>query len=247
MTLAQHIVIRPRDNRALFTQPAVRRLFSRTVARIGRSFELIGWGAGDNHGHMGNHGGDEPKARELARRVEVSLAKRLGDGLRFEEASVRPVNDQYHLEQTVPYMHRQAERHGVNDPFHEGTSLPDALGRRVLAPDLPGRLALVAPRLRLKQPHPLGELPDDPAILARAAAMAIGTDTLTGKSPLVLDARRAVIHLAHRASTAELIRAMGGTRRSLSRLRKRPLPDQAFLDAVAAQARWLAGATPTPT
>ena len=55
MSLAQHIVIRFADSRPLFVVLEERLRFSRTVARIGTEFGLIGWGAGDNHAHAGIH------------------------------------------------------------------------------------------------------------------------------------------------------------------------------------------------
>lgn len=147
MSLAQHTAIRPADGRPLFNDLETRRLFTRKVVEVGAPFEPIAWGAGDNHAHIATMGEDRAPALELARRVESSLTHVLGLTDGFAPAKVKPVTDQYHLRSTLPYIVGQGERHGVRcDPFHEGSSLPDMVGLRILVPDLRERLIRIAPR-----------------------------------------------------------------------------------------------------
>ena len=190
MSLAQHIVLRPADGRPLFNDLDNRRVFTERVALVGESFDVGAWGAGDNHAHVANLHEDVAAAREMARRIESSLTQKLclADG--FAEAKVKPISDQSHLYSSIPYILRQGERHGVTcDPFHEGSSLPDMLGYRLVSPGLPERLARHAPRFdpRRHRPGELGPLPpaDDAAAWAAAAAAVIGLPALVGSLSLI--------------------------------------------------------------
>lgn len=250
MALAQHIVIRPTDNRPLFNDIAARRRFTETIVTVGKSFQIAAWGAGDNHGHTLDME-DRPTAGELARRIELSLTRALGLEVGFQTASITPIRDQSHLYSTLPYVIRQHERHGLTcDPFHEGSSLPDAMGMRLLAPDLPKLLARVAPRLDLTgMLGPLGPVPapDDAEAYAIAAAAVIGRADLRGRSPDVRLARRAVVELAHEAPSKGLRKAMSCSPRAIGRLRDMPPAPQPLKDAIVAQARWRNRARPRAT
>lgn len=242
MSLANHIVLRMEDSRPIFLDVDVRRLFSQTVARFGEEFDLIGWGTGDDHGHTVNMG-DDRHGNEFARRVEISLTRSLDLGIGFRRASVVPIRDQSHLKGSLRYDIDQPRRHGVHDPFHVGTCLPDALGARVLAPYLPERIARHVPNAFLDDfAPPAGALPEptDPYVWAEATGAAIGRTSLRGKDPLVLDARRAVLHFAHEARGRDLVDALGISPRALARLRRRPLPDRSLLRAIELQAGWRA-------
>ncbi|HHH28549.1 MAG TPA: hypothetical protein ENK57_09405 [Polyangiaceae bacterium] len=241
MTIAQHISIRPADGRPLFNDVGARRLFTRKVVTVGAPFEPIAWGAGDTHAHVATMGEDRAAAAELARRLESSLTHvlKLSDG--FAPAKVKAVSDQYHLLATLPYIVRQAQRHGVRcDPFHEGSSLPDMVGLRHLAPDLPGRLRRLAPRFDPRRfLGALGPCPalDDADAWAEATAAVLGC-AIEGRGPLVAAARRAVVALAPEASTASLCSALKCRPRTLRRLRAdAPLPPM-LRDAIVAQACW---------
>ena len=138
-------------------------------------------------------------------------------------------------------MIRQGERHGVDDPFHEGSSLPDALGWRLLTPDLPSLLAEVAPRVRLADmAPPLGEAPPPAAAAAwvEAGIAARGLGHLRGRDRLTLEVRRAVVALASQATSRELAEALGCSPKTVVRLRREPPEDQRVVTAVIAQARW---------
>lgn len=248
MTLAQHLVFRMEDSRPIFLDVDVRRLFSRTVARFGEDFDLVGWGTGDDHGHTANMGDGRP-ANEFARRVEISLTRALDLGIGFRRVSAVPIRDQSHLRHTLRYDIDQPRRHGVRDPFHVGTSLPDALGARLIAPYLPERIARHVPNARLDDfappRSPSYADPADPFGWAEATRAAIGRASLRGKDPLALDARRAVLHLAQAAPRRALLEALGISPRALARLRHRPLPDPSLLRAIELQAAWRAQSATT--
>jgi hypothetical protein len=241
MSLAQHIVIRPADNRPLFTNLEARTGFTQAIVAVGKPFEVPAWGAGDCHGHLISMG-ERTLAGELARRVELSLTRRLRLDVGFCPVSIKPIEDQSYLRSSIPYAMRQNDRHNVPcDPYHEGSSLPDALGLRLLAPDLPALLARVAPRLDLvPMLGGLGPRPaaDDVETLAPAAAAAIGRPNLYGKGRATRAARRAVIELAPDASAAQLRDALGCSQRTLGRLRRLPPAPRPLIDAVIGQARW---------
>jgi len=240
MSLAQHIVFRLEDSRHIFLDVDVRRLFSRTVARIGEDFDLVIWGAGDDHAHS-TVMGEEAPALEFARRVEISMTRSLRLGVGFRRASSTTVRDQSHLRATIPYDLDQPRRHGVDDPFHEGTSLPDLLDARVLAPYLAERIARHLPNLRLDRfTPPSGTIygPHQGAEWTDAVKAAIGRTSLRGKDALALDARRAVLHFASEAPRRELLDALQISPRALARLQHRPLPNADLLAAIETQARW---------
>lgn len=245
MSLAQHIVIRFCDSRPLFVSLEERLRFSRTIARIGAEFRLLAWGTGDNHAHAGV-AASRARALELARRLEGSLTKQLGLGLGFGAALSTEVRDQSHLRHSIPYMIGQGERHGVDDPFHLGSSLPDALGWRLLAPDLPSTLAELAPRVRVGDMVPaLGDPPPPSAasVWVEAGVAARGLGHLRGRDALTLEVRRAVVAFAWEASSRELADLLGCGPRTVRRLRSRPPEDERAIAAVLAQARWRWGAS----
>jgi hypothetical protein len=240
MSIAQHIVIRFSDSRPLFVTLEERLRFSRTVSRIGVDFRVGGWGAGDDHAHAAALE-TRRRALELARRVEMSITKQLGLGRGFAKASVTEIRDQSHLRHSLPYMIGQAERHGVSDPFHDGSSLPDALGWRLLRPELPTLLAEVAPRVRLAALAPtLGPAtpPDDAAGWFEAGVAALGVGHLLGRDLLAQQVRRAVVALACQAPTRQLAELLQCSPKTVRRLRAQPPTDEKVMTAVVAQARW---------
>jgi hypothetical protein len=107
------------------------------------------------------------------------------------------------MKNVVRYTFTQDEHHGFrNDPLHEGSSLPDALGWRALDTPTPFKLKEQQPRLlrgdllqmvRMVDPDvPVrwdGHWPD-------AVAAAICRADGSGKHRDALEARSAVVHLA---------------------------------------------------
>ena len=129
------------------------------------------------------------------------------------------------------YVLRQASHHAPGlDPFHDGSSLIDLLGMRVIADDLAPRLFSWLPRLdRSDLAAELGALLDPSvelvfAHLPEAAAAAFALPTLTGRSSLVARARRAAVHAAPELATAELAELLGVSRSCVQHLRLEPIP-----------------------
>ncbi|MCP4873212.1 MAG: hypothetical protein GY898_31345 [Proteobacteria bacterium] len=88
--------------------------------------------AADTHIHA-IVAGDWETAGEFARRVEISMHRRLWPGVHFSEVHRVPLNSQGHLVSTFWYDLRNAERHAADfDRLFEASNLPDLLGWRVL-------------------------------------------------------------------------------------------------------------------
>lgn len=79
---------------------------------------------------------------------------RASPGVPFERARIRPVRDPQHLYNTIRYIFRQEQHHGiVIDPLHDASSLPELLGLRSLPAevgwgDVVVRVRRLLPRLR---------------------------------------------------------------------------------------------------
>jgi WD40 repeat protein/Tfp pilus assembly protein PilF len=177
------------DDRVIARTPAELRLASRILLEQGRARRLLAFCMVDTHVHA-VLACSRAEAGCFARTAEGSLRKRLHLPP-FERARIRPVVEQSHLRAAVLYVLRQAHRHGSSlDPAHEGSSLPDLLGFRVLDSELPARLRAYLPRLRVEDIAPglvqkLGALSPSLELLADAAAAAIGVASLMGRQPEV--------------------------------------------------------------
>jgi hypothetical protein len=228
MALAHHSVLRLEDDRVLAPSSGTRRRLARSMLALGRDFGLLCARAVDTHLHhitLGN----EPSARELSRRLALSLGRMLGHPVSFLPPRIKPIRDQWHLVAAFKYVIGQERHHAVSlDPFHDASTLPDLLGMRVLAPWLADRVAAYLPRLRVGDLWSELELakvdlerePLQRRFLADAASAAFGLETLRSKTPDAVLARRAAIRLVgERLATAELAELLLVDQRSVRRLR----------------------------
>ena len=136
----------------------------------------------------------------------------------------------------------QDEHHRLgNDPFHDGSNVPDLLRMRGVGASTCGHVAELLPRIHrsdileaigLEDPDG-AEFVDGDIADAAAAAMAIAD--LRGRSRRVIVARAAAIELcrAH-LSTAEIADRLGIDRRTVQRLSLRA-PNQGLVRAIAQQ------------
>jgi hypothetical protein len=190
--------------------------------------------------------GDEARARECSRRLVISLHRTLGHDARFQPVRIKPIADQWHLTNVFWYVLRQERHHAVAlDPLHDASSLPDLVGLRRIAPDLPVRVRALLPRIRegelwkeLLHELPGIELGREVLTLpfaADAAAAAFGLTDLTGNGATVARARRAAVHLlAPHVDSRGLGRHLGVGDRAVRKLRATP-PERDAVRAVRLQ------------
>ncbi|MCC6522121.1 MAG: hypothetical protein IT373_05620 [Polyangiaceae bacterium] len=251
--LGQHIVMRLREDRVLAPTVEARRAFARAVLRVAEPFALLATRASDTHVHL-LVACPEPEARELGRRLGVSLRRVLALPTPFERARLRPVHDQWHLASAFRYVLGQHAHHGIGgDELFEASNLPDLLGMRLLGAHATAHVRGLLPRVGRTELLALLGVPDldepraiHPDDLPDAAAGAVGLPDLAGLSAPVVAARRAALAVAAalsvrpapRASAPQttLASALGVHPRTLRQL-ARSSPDRRLVHAVLLQLR----------
>jgi len=236
-------MLRLRDDRVV--APSVNALctVARIVLRIGQDFRLIAFGTADSHIHIESMC-DRPGAGELARRVELAIGRKLGLDVGFSPAHIKPIEDQRHLGNAFDYTLRQQYRHGIaNDPYHDGSNLPDLLGMRINGAYTVANVRAYLPRIgREKLLSYFDEIDlNQPCTswqrLYEATAAAVGRVELEGKGVNVVAAKRAAVHLASaHLSTLEITNLLRTTDRSVRRLRSQ-VPISSVLKAIELQLR----------
>jgi hypothetical protein len=226
MPLGQHICLRLADNRVIAPTPHERRVVASVVLEQGRAFDLLAFGLADTHPHLLTPRSRE-EAGELARRVEISLVRRLHLEVGFAEPYFKPILDGSHLNRAFTYVLEQNPHHGLEwDPLHEASNLPDLLGMREIGAYTAVNVRRHLPRVtraRLLGCLGLSALdPADgpPAQWVWAAVAAAGLVSLEGKAPRAIAAKQAIVALAGKQlSTAELGAMLGVSTRAIQRLR----------------------------
>lgn len=224
--IGQHIVLRYEDDRVMAPSKAARRAFARILSRESRP---LAYRVTDTHAHMLVLG-DPAEARQVVRRASIAITRSpILPRAILAPARIRPVRDPWHLGNAFLYVLRQDQRHGVDgDAQHDASNLPDTLGLRVLAPQLPALVRESLPRLRaaaLLEILGVRSLAEEcgAEVLRDAAAAAFGLEELAGRSAAVVRARRAAVHAARDAlGTAGTARALGVSRETVRRLGRGP-------------------------
>jgi hypothetical protein len=200
-SLGHHIRLRLKDDRVIASTPQERRIVATSVLGLGRRHNLLSYGTGDNHLHVAS-GTNKHDSMELARRVEISLQKRLRLAVPFVPAYPEPIVDQRHLLNAFRYDLRQSQRHGLDwDPYHEGSNLPDLLSLRVLGGYTAGNVRRLLPRVKreeLLEILGVAELrPADgpPDQVIPAVIRAAGVPEIVGHSRRMNQLRRVVIEI----------------------------------------------------
>lgn len=223
--LAHHVTFRLRADRWIARTPKELRLLSTSLVALGGE-GLLAFRVVDTHLHaIVEH--DRAASGRFAWRVENSLRRSLRLAAPFDPARHRPIESFGHLRSALAYLFNQTAHHrAAFDPEHEGSSLPDTLGLRVLCPDFAARITAALPRADLTSfrrflqvPPDLvyrRDLPEDahPVEVLRAAEAALGV-IATGRDPAAVQARRAVIALL--PSHTALAESLGLHRRSVQR------------------------------
>jgi hypothetical protein len=239
--LGHHITLRLLEDRVLTPTPAQRRIAARVILEQGRAAKLINFSIPDTHAHL-NASCGYAASNELARRVELSLGRRLHLPVGFERARVKPIRDIWHHSNLFTYVFNQYRHHGLDwDPYFEATNLPDLLGLRRVGAYTADNVQEALPRVQhqqlLKWFGCETILPADGPVerLLDAAAAAAALPSLHGSSREVLTARRAVVEITHgQLQQSELKELLRISRTSLHRLRQRPV-DQRLVHAIRLQ------------
>lgn len=207
--IAQHVTTRLDEDRPLVSTARERRILVRVVHGLGRGSGLLAFSAADTHLHL-LAALALAEARELMRRVTISLQLRLKLGSPFQKARCRSVLNLWHLQRALHYIHNQERRHGlVGFDTGEASSLPDLLEMRPLGNYLIGRVRRHLPRLtRNELLAEVGREALEPrqgpsSLVPEAARRAAALAHLTGNKSEAIAARRAAL---------ELLRARSGTR-----------------------------------
>ncbi len=222
-------MIRARDSRVIAPSAREQRVVAQVVLEKARDFSLLSFSVADTHLHLENTCGAR-EAAELARRIELSLGRRLSIAVGFSPAYLEPIRDQKHLQNLFTYILKQDQRHGLDlDPYREASNLPDLLGMRLLGGYTTTLVRQLLPRINRKklleylhvpalQP---GEEPLELVVPAAEATMArVGLD---GRTRELVDVRRAVVQVVgSRMAPSELAQMMGVDRRTITRLRAQP-------------------------
>ncbi len=219
---------------------------ARTVIEQGRNLRLLAFNLVDSHLHS-EVAESHRVALEFARRVEITVNRRLRLDVRFTAVRAKPIRDQAHLINLFDYIFRQQSRHGLEcDPYSNSSNLPDLLGLRVLGTYMVQHVRQFLPRvtraqlltyLAVENLDPVDGLPTNERDhrLAEAAAAAIGRTKLIGYSAEVCAARIAAARIANQKWTTDRIaKVLGVHRRTIERFSDRPI-DPCLIQAVRLQ------------
>jgi len=241
--IAQHVTMRLADSRVIAPTPAARRIAAATLLECGAADGLLAFGVVDTHAHA-LVACSRARAGQFARRAEILLHARLRLSCPFDPARLRPILDQWHLQRAVTYVLTQDQRHGVAlDPAHDGSSLHEVLGWRVVDTHLAKTLRALVPRLSVPPPVDGGTLAGvevRPELLAEAAAAALALPDLRGRFPLRCAARRAAawVGVVERLHASDLADALEVTRRRVEQILVEPSPPADLLRATRIQLRF---------
>lgn len=232
--LGQHVRCRLRNDATLAAEPEARRAIATAVLARDEGLGLIAFGVVDTHLHLLNHG---ERGNELARRVEISLTKRLRFSVGFAEVHVEALRNQWHMYNAFRYDLTQDEHHDLRlDPLAEGTNLPDLLGARLLGGYTCAAVRRHLPRIgHADLLRYLGVDAVEPADgpleqIADAAAASLGLPGLSGRSARTVTARAAAVAVVgQRLSARQTADLLGCERSTVRRLRQRTVEPRLVL------------------
>ena len=206
------------------------RIVARCVLAQGQPFGLLAFGLADTHLHA-EVTCQRPEAGRFARRVALSLRRRLGLEVPFDATWFEPLLRQGHRYNTFHYCMSQEAKHGTAfDLCHEASNLPDLLGLRELGAYT---RASVRPLLRRvdrdRLLEHLGVKTLEPAFhpehLVESCCSATCALHLHQRSREGLLARRALVHAASGLlSSPRLAEILACSEGTVRRLRRQPLP-----------------------
>lgn len=196
-----HITMRLEEDWGVARTPEALRHVSCMMVRHGEKRGLLAHRVADTHLHVLLQC-DRVKAGQFAHAIESALRQTLQLPVSFERARIRPLRSPRHLANALRYVLRQEEHHGTRfDPAHEGSSVQDLLGMRVLWRDgSTRRLTSLLPRLQRAEvlswidAEALDSVIPDTRLAPEAALAALGLSSFVGQSPPHVAARRLLVH-----------------------------------------------------
>ncbi len=228
--LGYHTRFHLQDNRAILKDADQRREAARIVLEQGRAYDLLVFSFPDTHGHLLPRC-DARRANRLNQRIESSLKQRLNLPVSFVSYPPEPIRTQSQLYNTVRYILTQHRRHDLRlAQFIEATNIPDLVSMRLVGDYTRVNLVQAIPRLRRDKIlrwadlTDLRQLDDPVSALGAATRAATALSTLTGKSPAVLEAKRAVLKIiGSRLRGVDTAALLGISLRSVFALKHRPV------------------------
>jgi len=260
VALAWHLMMRLADSRVIARSPRERRVVAHTLFARGEGDGLLAFRVADTHIHS-LLTCTRSRAGQFARHAASSLRQQLDLPVAFG-THFRAVLDQRHLYNTFRYVLRQEERHQTHlDPTHDGSSLLDLVGLRVIAPWNIQRVRTLLPRVQSAELHAILGVDLQPELLPvdlrietlgndsqvtrtgvehlrESAEAAIGTANLGHRGPVATAARAATANIARAAglSHRRIAGLLALDERSVRRLLDRPF-DPTMSRAIALQLR----------
>jgi hypothetical protein len=226
MAIVQHIGLRPRQSLPFAATPMTWRILARTILEKAHELALLSFGYADNHLHI-EIAAERGAAGEFARRLSLSLGRRLPHLRGFERAWIEPVRSGPHLYKLFDYILRQRDHHKLAiDPLREATSLPDLLGLRPRGLFIAQAVKNHLPRVDRRRLLTLYRVPslepvDGPLErLVDAGCAVAALEELSGQSPEVCVVRRSIVSIAGtRLASATLADMLQVSARTLRRIR----------------------------
>ncbi len=250
--LGYHIRLHLTDNRVIAPTAPERRILSGVVLDQGRRDDLYVFDCPDNHLHVAARC-NRSAAGLLSHRIGSSLKQRLQLPVGFVQYPPKPIEDNHQLYNTVRYVLRQREHHGLApDPRSEGSNLSDLLGLRIIGRYTIQNMQRWLPRIQRRDLLDLSglstlvglpaTLPADAPItqeILRTAMQAAGCLTdLSGSSNELIQLRSAAIAamdaVGQQLSAPKLAALLRVNKRTVLRLRTTQ-PDPDLVHAVGLQ------------
>ncbi len=239
--LGHHIRLKLFDNRVIAPTPVQQRLVTNIVLEQGRRNNLLCTSPAEDHLHVDALCGYKASSR-LVQRVASSVKQRLAIPQSFTHYPHEPIRDKRHLYNSVPYILKQWQRHGLPpEQALDGTNLPDLLGMRLVGAYTRDNLRMWLPRIHQAQfVEWLGvtalRTADGPVEnIVEATEAAAGLVNLHGSSASVICARRALVEVVgDQLAPHELSALLRINPRTLLRLRHRPV-EHALVRAIRLQ------------
>ncbi len=239
---AHHLVFRLPDNRVIAPSKEKRFQIVRAINQLITKYKVLSWRLADTHLHVLLIN-QRKECGLFARYLASSIKKRLQLDISFSNTYIKEIENQSHLMKTFMYHLNQGSHHGLdNDPYLDGSIIPDLLGLRVMIHPSPNYMKEHLPRVKMKELKALTQLSFNSEIqsfdlLAEAAAAAIGLSSLQGNSPSARAARTAAYYLAKdKVENKYLTNLLKTSRRTLYRQQKLT-PESHIVKAIEGQLR----------
>lgn len=253
-TVGFHIVMRLENDWPIARAMDTLRCAARLLVKHGDKCGLFAYRVADTHIHVLLLC-DRRTAGSFAHAAESALRQTLHLPVPFEPARILPITSLRHLANALRYVLRQEQHHDTCfDPSHEGSSVQDLLGMRILPNDRSAqRVNKMLPRLTRAEvlswigAESLDSIAPDPRLAPDAALATVGLSSFVGRSFQHIVARRLLVHQwQHLSALREVLPDWGA--RAVRHLRSSTV-DPRLAKAMVMQLRyrtWVAAGSDTP-